>query len=90
MTCRDPHETVTTRLSHRALARHRQRLIWARKWDAIDDHKLTSRARHIDPLPQRQVPNRLACSSAMNRRVSSGSCASPWHKIVSFGSRFLA
>ena len=38
------------------------------------------------PCHSERVPNRLACSSAMNRRVSSGSWASPWHSTFSLGS----
>ncbi len=38
------------------------------------------------PCHSERVPNRLACSSRTKRRVSSGSWASPWHRMVMFGS----
>ena len=38
------------------------------------------------PCHSDNVPNRLACSSSTNRLVSSESWASPWQRIVSFGS----
>ena len=38
------------------------------------------------PCHSDSVPKRLVASSAVKRRVSSESCASPWQRIVIFGS----
>ena len=50
----DTHEPVATGFGHRALARDGQRLVGAWERDPVDDHQLTGRTRHVDPLPQRQ------------------------------------
>ena len=38
------------------------------------------------PCHSDKVPNSEVSSSATKRRVSSDSCASPWHRTVCFGS----